>query len=396
MNTPRILMVDDDSDALLLLTRILGQAGFSNVRATPDSRELIALYQELQPDLILLDLMMPHLSGLDLLVQLQTLIPEGSFLPIVMLTADTSPTSRRDALRRGVHDFLSKPFDPAEVVLRIKNLLKTRALHLDLKEQRQHLQEVSMRLLEAQESERRRVAHELHDEIGQLLTVVKINLQCNQRRPAISAVPEDVASIEDSISAIDHAIGRVRDLSFDLRPAMLDTFGLIETLEWCLEKAAAHSPLEVHFKHDEFEARLPVALETACFRIVQEALTNAMRHANACRFDVQLRKGDGKLELIIQDDGCGFDSESAHHRAVGGASLGLLGMEERAELAGGHLEIESKGGKGTTIRAAFPFNAPTAAALTTAAVLTKLHSSNGEGGNEASQEKASPALGDRA
>jgi len=354
MKSAKILIVDDSSDAVRLLTRMLQQAGYAELIGVSDSREVMAIYQEWQPDLILLDLMMPFLSGLEILSQLQEIIPADAFVPVIVLTSDVTPGSKRQALSSGAQDFLLKPFDPAEVILRINNLLKTRFLHLDLQQQQQHLHKVSTRLVDAQECERRRVAHELHDEIGQVLTVVKINLQSAQRRPAIAAFPAEVEYLEESIGSINHAISRVRDLSFNLRPSMLDDFGLVETLEWCLQKAAARAPLEVHFQHDDFQARLPQMIETTCFRITQEALTNAIRHAGASHFQVKLCFQDAGLELVITDDGCGFDVESARRHAATGASMGILGMEERAQLAGGRLEVQSGCGSGTTIRTHFP------------------------------------------
>jgi response regulator RpfG family c-di-GMP phosphodiesterase len=137
----RILVVDDEEPNVLLLKRALEQQGYENVRTTSDSREVAETILEFQPDLVLLDLLMPHIDGFGLLEQIHTLIPAGNYLPILVLTADATPETKRRALAAGASDFLTKPFDLSEVVLRIRNMLQTRRLHVELQGQRQLLEE---------------------------------------------------------------------------------------------------------------------------------------------------------------------------------------------------------------------------------------------------------------
>src|ERR1700722_611316 len=124
------MIVDDQSGNIRLLERILTSAGYTHFKSLTDPREVAALYQEWPPDLILLDLMMPYLDGFEVMRQLQPMVPPGSYLPILAITADASPAIRQRALSEGAKDFLSKPIDHAEVLLRIANLLETRFLHL--------------------------------------------------------------------------------------------------------------------------------------------------------------------------------------------------------------------------------------------------------------------------
>ncbi len=137
----RILVVDDQAANVLLLKKILARAGYTNIEQTTDAREVTRLYVEFGPDLILLDLHMPHIEGLDLLEQLNSLIPEDTFLPILVLTADATPAARQSALSAGAKDFLTKPFDATEVMLRIRNLIQTRLLHLQLNQEKGSLAE---------------------------------------------------------------------------------------------------------------------------------------------------------------------------------------------------------------------------------------------------------------
>ncbi|MFZ0427497.1 MAG: CHASE3 domain-containing protein [Acidobacteriota bacterium] len=213
------------------------------------------------------------------------------------------------------------------------------------------LETLSRRLLEAEETERGRLARDLHDELGQLLTAISYRLQSLGKKVGGTPLESPVA---ESIEVLQTAMQQVRNLALNLRPASLDDQGLVRTLEWFIERQARGTELSTRFTADPPEISLPPELETTCFRVVQEALTNAMRYARASRLDVSLRQVNGEVELLIQDDGVGFDVEAARQKAQAGSGFGLMGMGERVRLAGGHLDIESAPGAGTIIRAHFP------------------------------------------
>jgi PAS domain S-box-containing protein len=221
------------------------------------------------------------------------------------------------------------------------------------------LRALSRQLLEVQEVERRHLARELHDEIGQTLTALKLNLQAVSKAcPPDQPLPP---ALEDSLAVVDQAITEVRNLSLDLRPSLLDDLGLAPALRWYVQRQAQRGGLTVQLDTD-LDERLPPELETACFRVVQEALTNVLRHASARHVTVTLRRHDGGLGLGVQDDGVGFDVAAARLRAARGAGLGLLGMQERVQLLGGTIEFCSAPGQGTQIGIRFPV--PDAAGVT--------------------------------
>jgi PAS domain S-box-containing protein len=215
------------------------------------------------------------------------------------------------------------------------------------------LQMFSRQLIEAQEEERRRIARELHDQIGQVLTAVKMNLHTVQR---VCNAAEAGAHIKDNIEAVDEALRLVRDLSVDLRPPLLDDLGLVTALHWYVDRYAKRTGLaaQVIVGLKDPNERFSRELETACFRIAQEALTNVVRHARAKGVTLRLIKEDGCLSLSVKDDGAGFDPESLQRRAPRAATLGLLGMQERAHAAGGAVEVDSKVSQGTEIRLKLP------------------------------------------
>jgi PAS domain S-box-containing protein len=217
--------------------------------------------------------------------------------------------------------------------------------------ERERLEILSRRLVEAQETERRYIARELHDEVGQTLTAIKINLQSIQLRLSGQApAPE----ISESIEFVERALTQVRNLSLDLRPSLLDDLGLVAALRWYVDRQAQRAGLQACFIADPPDLKLPPELETACFRVAQEALTNVVRHARARRVDVMLQQRGQQVELSIRDDGVGFNVPLTLYRASCGASLGLLGLQERVHLAHGQAEIISAPGQGTEIRARFP------------------------------------------
>jgi PAS domain S-box-containing protein len=226
----------------------------------------------------------------------------------------------------------------------------------EVQDGRARLQTLSQRLVEAQETERRRVARELHDVIGQALTAVKINLQAAQRLLDVPEPEERLRqSLEQVVNNVENTLQQVRDLSVNLRPSLLDDLGLVPAVRWYLDRQAQQVGFSAQFFADPtLERRLPPHLEVACFRIVQEALTNVARHAHAQSVRVEMREQNQELVLCIVDDGVGFDVQKALQDSARGVSLGLLGMQERVNLVGGKVEFVSALNKGTTITIRLP------------------------------------------
>ena len=247
---------------------------------------------------------------------------------------DVTDRVRADEQLRAYQDHLEHLVDQRTAELRAAN---------------DRLASLSQRLMHAQEDERRHIARELHDEIGQALTALRMSLQA-----ARHAHPIPAPQMDDAIRIAEHTLQQVRDLSLDLRPSLLDDLGLVPALRWYIDRQAQRTGLAVVFEADTPDERLPADLEVACFRFVQEALTNIARHAQASQVQIRLRRRDRGLALEVADDGVGFDVADTLDEAVRGGSIGLLGMEERVQLAGGQMEIESGQGKGTLIRARFP------------------------------------------
>jgi signal transduction histidine kinase len=209
---------------------------------------------------------------------------------------------------------------------------------------------VSWHMLEDQEATARRFSHELHDELGQSLTAVKINLT------ALDAGGQaDRARVEDCLHLVEEAIGNVRQMSQLLRPTILDDFGLEAGLRWLTEGFAARTGIEATLE-SSCSGRLPDETETHLFRIAQEALTNVARHSGATRVAVELESSGDEIRLTVHDDGRGLSSDSASEVRQAGrpGPLGMIGMRARARSAGGDVTVRSRPGEGVVIEVRVP------------------------------------------
>jgi signal transduction histidine kinase len=209
---------------------------------------------------------------------------------------------------------------------------------------RADLQELSAKLLRAQENERRNLARELHDEIGQSLSAILMEAE-----NAASAGDIDEARVRlDAVRSLaEKSVNEVRDMALLLRPSMLDDFGLVPALNWHARETGKRTGLNVMVEADEAADDLPDEHKTCIYRLVQEAVHNSARHANANNVEVELRRETGRVRFSVRDDGDGFDTRNTR-------GLGLLGMEERVRRLGGRIAIESHPGRGTSILAELP------------------------------------------
>ena len=214
------------------------------------------------------------------------------------------------------------------------------------------LRSLSRRRIRVQEDERRHLARELHYHIGQLLTAGTLNLQLARRTKDRRAIN---GKLDETIAIFEEILQQVRQISFDIRPPVLDDLGLAPAMRWMLDDTTARAGLTSEFFADPNLKRGDVESETACYRVGLEAVLNVIRHARARKVWLELRNAGDALELIVRDDGIGFDVAAAEKRA-GRDRLGLVGMHERATALGGRFACKSAPGHGTEVRAGFPIS----------------------------------------
>jgi signal transduction histidine kinase len=237
------------------------------------------------------------------------------------------------ALLRGLADQASSAIEHAELFEQVRA-------------GRERQRKLAKSLVDIQEAERRSIAIELHDHLGQLLTGLQFMLETTKNQ----ASGKQRSELEEIQSSVTDIIGQVREMSLNLRPSMLDDLGLVHTLKWHFERFTRQTGIHINFQGQEVPGRFPADIETTAYRIVQEALTNVARHARVKSVFVGLAQQRDTLWVEVVDYGRGFDPTSIQERP----SSGLDGMRERAELAGGYLMIRSVLEQGTQVIAALP------------------------------------------
>ena len=226
-----------------------------------------------------------------------------------------------------------------------------------VEERTAELRRLSSRLIDVQETERKRIARELHDSIGQFLAATKLGLENAIDKLPENTAKESVESLKALIPLILETSDAVRKIHTDLRPGLLDDLGIIAAISWfCRESEKLYSGLRIKKQIDIEEKAIPDSLKIVIFRILQEALHNVVKHAEASLMRVALTKADDQIDLLLEDNGHGFDMDRALSLKGLERGFGLISMKERAELSGGSLAIESAPGTGTTIRASWPYH----------------------------------------
>lgn len=367
-----ILIVEDSASSLTLLTDVMREAGYV-VRQAQDGELALISVQQKYPDLILLDVKMPRIDGYEVCQRLKA-NKETENIPIIFLSALDENDAKLQGLKLGAVDYISKPYEAEEVLLRVRTHLELRNLQLKLEdmcelrtqqlhseveerrqaekelfESRQKLRDLSNHLEDVREAERTRIAREIHDELGQALTVARIDL--TRLSEALdqpkSKLKTDIAAIN---AMLEQAADIARSISENLRPGMLDLLGLQAALEHHIDRFAQTTAIKCSTNIvDKGNLDSDTKITTTVFRIVQEALTNVARHAAAREVSVQVVDTSTHILAIIQDDGKGIEKGPRTHR------YGLLGMGERVHALGGNLTIESEPGKGARIEATLPF-----------------------------------------
>lgn len=324
-------------------------------------------------DAVLLDLGLPDSQGINTFSRFQSYFPN---LPIIIFSNMEDESLAARAVQLGAQDYITKgsyltqgdvggkllvraiqyaierqQVQSALVQERARLEERVAERTLELNQANQHLRSLAARLVSAQENERKRVSLELHDEAGQALTALKLSLALTRNE-----VPPNLANItsriQDAILLVENTIEQIRSLAHNLRPPSLDNLGLEQCLQDHCENLSQRSKIRINF-YANISDELPGYIQISFYRVVQEALNNAIKHANPSSIQIQLESDAERVSLLVADDGKGFSIDDLP-RLRPGSGIGLLGMRERIEALGGSFEIYSSPGSGTRLVASVP------------------------------------------
>jgi signal transduction histidine kinase len=351
----RLLCVEDNPDDLELL-------GLALERADPRRRYLLdrvddagsfaRAVEDDRHDAILCDFNLPRFSPY---AALQILVAQRSVTPLVVLTRAIGEEAAVHVLRCGAKDYITKdklgtlPQIIDRVMAERRRAEEQDRLTRELDAAYRRLKKLSARAIAAQERERTLISRELHDQLGQTLTGMLLHLHASQRVSEADAVRRHT---DIAIDMAQGAIRQVKTLSFSLRPAPLELLGVVSAVRDAVQRMAEPADLAFSVRSRGEEPRQHSGNASVALRVVQEAVANTVRHANATQITVRLRfLPRGRIGLVVLDDGCGFDKPSVLTGHPGEHNVGLYSMAERVELIGGRIHIRTRPGAGVAIRA---------------------------------------------
>lgn len=342
-----LLLENSETDARLLLEKI-EQSGFipEYDRVYTKQRMQSVLSHEADWDVIISEHLMPGFSSTDALL---VLLERGIDIPLIIVSDNIGEEMAIASIRAGAHDFLMKD-NLSRLGVAITNALQASRARTEAKAYQQRLRELSMHLEAVRESERVRIAREIHDELGGMLTAIKMDVHWLHKKcgGSHSAAEEKFSQLGEHLNS---AINAVRRIITELRPSVLDDLGLVAALEWQLHEFEKRYPIMCRF--DNLVPAMAVeekSHEVAIFRIFQESLTNIARHARASRVEVRLSSVNNALQLDITDNGTGISEDNK----LKSGHYGILGMNERALSIGASLEITARESGGTRISLRLP------------------------------------------
>jgi signal transduction histidine kinase len=352
-NEIRILLLEDNATDADLVRHALRIGGLAFAWEHVDNKAaFIKRLEKFAPDLILADFSLPSLDGYTALEIAQEKCPD---VPFIFVTGTLGEEVAIETLKKGATDYvlkhrLSRLVPSVHRALReAEGQRERKRAEEQLRQSHQQLRALSVHLQYVREEERMRIAREVHDELGQSLTGLKLQLTWLGGR-----LPENLKSLHGKIhvmaDGIDSTIHAIRRIATELRPGLLDTAGLVATLEWQAVEFQKQTGIECNVNLAIRDTMLDQDLNTAFFRIFQETLTNIIRHSNASKVEVRFFETAEHFILEVKDNGRGI-SES---EIVNTKSIGLIGMRERATLLGGEVRWRGEPGKGTTVSVRIP------------------------------------------
>jgi signal transduction histidine kinase len=342
----KILLVDDEPKSLFALQELLSMLG-QNLMIAQSGEEALRLALKNDFAVILLDVRMPGIDGFET-ARLIRNRERSRLTPIIFLTAAADEmTSMFRGYEVGAVDYLMKPVVPEVLKSKVAVFVELFGKSERLRESEEKLRRLAAHLISVREEERAHIAREIHDELGQVLTGLKMEVTWLAKRLKEKSLIEKTDSM---CKLIDSTVQTVRKIATGLRPEMLDDMGLVAAVAWQSKEFQKRTGIRCRSKLPPETVKLDIDISTTMFRIFQEILTNVARHSRATRVDIDLAVTDERVSLEVTDNGVGIPDSEVN----GKKSLGLLGMHERALLFGGEVRISGSSGHGTRVAVSIP------------------------------------------
>ena len=351
----RILLLEDNAPHAELVEHFLRESGLKFQLTRVETRDaFLDQIEHYPPDMILSDYALPSFDGYAALALAQEKVPN---IPFIFVTGTMGEEVAIETLKSGATDYVLKT-RLARLGPAVQRALRETAERRErqraeekLRKSLDQLRALTTYLQYVREEERTRIAREVHDELGQALTGLKLDMSWLAARLARTAKPVQ-AKVKTMVDHIDETIQTVRRIATELRPGILDSLGLAAAIEWQANEFHSRTGIPCHVVAAFDDSQLEQQFATVFFRIYQETLTNIIRHANATRVDVRLAEESGALVLTVKDNGRGISEEEIANTR----SIGLVGMRERAMLIGGEMILQGMPGKGTTMTLRVPLD----------------------------------------
>lgn len=355
-NNLKLLLLEDNPDDAELIQQLLKRSGLSfSAEVVSDEMEFLKALDHTSYDAVLADNALPQYSSLE---ALNLIKQKNPFTAFILVTGTVSEEFAVKIIQEGADDYLLKT-NLTRLSSAIKNAIYSRKmqkekLHAEKEmiELNKQLRNLTSHLQDVREEEQTRIAREIHDELGQMLTAIKMDI-ASANRKMDTASADSKAHLADAIELVDNMIKSVRKIASELRPTVLDDLGLEAALEWQIQEFEKHNPhIRASFFSSLYDKTIEKNVATALYRIFQESLTNIARHSEATKVRADLNYISGSLILTVTDNGKGINTTVNKERKT----LGIVGMKERALLLKGTLTIDSTAGNGTVITVCIPMS----------------------------------------
>ena len=357
MDTPlKLLLLEDSPDDAILIQHILKRSGTQfSAKVASDEEEFLSALEGNDFDAVLADNALPQYSSLE---ALKLLKQKNPFVAFILVTGTVSEEFAVNILKLGADDYILKTNLvrlPSAISKAIENKMMQKEKQVaekETKELNEQLRSLAAHLQDVREEEQARIAREIHDELGQILTAIKMDISSATRKLADTS-DESITILSRTLKMVDETVRTVRRIASELRPGILEDFGVIAALEWQSQEFEKRNDILCDFSCSIDRLTIERNISIGLYRIYQEALTNIARHAEADMVTSSLVREVDNLILTISDNGNGFDPLEVKSKKT----LGLLGMKERALIMKGELLIQSMPGTGTTITITIPLPA---------------------------------------